>query len=358
MEENQVHAFNVTKEYLTNAIAILRWSQAQAVAAAAAQTDFLKVFIKDDKSDKAAYRQSTFFLVQFVRRMGRNRKWVLEDSLQEAVWRTIIRGPRPPSTRWPQRAKRSASAATPSKVHSPPSSRPTKVQPAAPKSNVSSIQAAISALGADPDPAVLASLQEALQRAKKSSSPSTHVQAEPGKSPDARVAEAQARVSRLQAALDLLGADNPDAELLKASLETAKRQCRVQPVGERLDSCLKFVERAQGRIERQKKIVEEAQQLLTKCESQLAAGLQDLERLRAEARACPAPPASHTEPSIETTELLDLRREVEQLRRERNEWLAKPNSQFTEDVGDSRSFRMAGLIDAADAKRRCLEPMP
>ena len=55
--------------------------------------------------------------------------------------------------------------------------------------------------------------------------------------------KAQARVSRLQAALDLLGADNPDAELLNASLETAKRQCRVQPVGERLDSCLKFVER-------------------------------------------------------------------------------------------------------------------
>ena len=179
------------------------------------------------------------------------------------------------------------------------------------------------------------------------------MQAEPGKSPDARVAEAQARVSRLQAALDLLGADNPDAEFLKASLETAKRQCRVQPVGERLDSCLKFVDRAQGRIERQKKIVEEAQQLLTKC-----AGLQDLERLRAEARACPAPPASYTEPSIETTELRDLRREVEQLRWERNEWLAKPNSQFTEDVGDSRSSRMAGLIDAADAKRRCLEPMP
>ena len=154
-----------------------------------------------------------------------------------------------------------ASAATPSKVHSPPLSRPMKVQPAAPKSNVSSIQAAISALGVNPDLAVLASLQEALQRAKESSS-STHVQAEPGKSPHARVAEAQARVSRLQAALDL-GADNPDAELLKSSLEIAKWHCRVQPVGERLDSCLKFVERAQGRIERQKKIVEEAQQLLT-----------------------------------------------------------------------------------------------
>ena len=55
---------------------------------------------------------------------------------------------------------------------SPSKARPTKVQPAAPKSKV----------------------------AKESSSPSTDVQAEPGKSPDVRVAETQARVSRLQAA--------------------------------------------------------------------------------------------------------------------------------------------------------------
>ena len=31
------------------------------------------------------------------RYMGRNRKWVLQDDIQEAVWRTILRGPRPPS---------------------------------------------------------------------------------------------------------------------------------------------------------------------------------------------------------------------------------------------------------------------
>ena len=122
--------------------------------------------------------------------------------------------------------------------------------------------------GPDPDPAILSSLKDALQRAKESSKPSPNLHT--GKSPDARVAEAQARVSRLQAAVDLLGVDNPDAELLKASLEAAKRQCRVQLVGERLDSCLKFVERAQGRVERQKRIVEEAQQVLANYESQLA----------------------------------------------------------------------------------------
>ena len=39
------------------------------------------------------------------RQMGRSRKWVLEDNLQEAVWRTIMRGPRPPSERWEKRNK-------------------------------------------------------------------------------------------------------------------------------------------------------------------------------------------------------------------------------------------------------------
>ena len=32
--------------------------------------------------------------------MGRNRKFVLEDELQQAVWRSILRGPRPPSVKW------------------------------------------------------------------------------------------------------------------------------------------------------------------------------------------------------------------------------------------------------------------
>ena len=31
--------------------------------------------------------------------MGRIRKWILEDSIQDATWKTILRGPRPPSAR-------------------------------------------------------------------------------------------------------------------------------------------------------------------------------------------------------------------------------------------------------------------
>ena len=136
---------------------------------------------------------------------------------------------------------------------------------------------------------------------------------------------------------------------------------RVLPVGERLDSCLKFVERAKGRVQRQQRVVEEAKELLTQLESQLAAGFQDLERLRTEARSgqesAPAPPQNE-DSWRNTAELWDLRREVEQLRRERDVWLAKPNPQPMEGVaGDFRSSRMAVLIDEADAKRRCLDSM-
>ena len=41
--------------------------------------------------------------------MGRNRKWVLEDSLQDAVWKTIWRLPGPPSVRWEKPRNQSAS---------------------------------------------------------------------------------------------------------------------------------------------------------------------------------------------------------------------------------------------------------
>ena len=40
--------------------------------------------------------------------MGRNRKWVLEDQLQDAVWKTILRRPRSPSVRWEKQRSQSA----------------------------------------------------------------------------------------------------------------------------------------------------------------------------------------------------------------------------------------------------------
>ena len=51
--------------------------------------------------------------------MGRIRKWVLEDSLSEAVWRTILRGPRPPATAWSRASNRSVAKSAEQKFPSP-----------------------------------------------------------------------------------------------------------------------------------------------------------------------------------------------------------------------------------------------
>ena len=56
--------------------------------------------------------------------------------------------------------------------------------------------------------------------------------------PQQKVADAAARVGRLEAALRLLGEDDPDAEPLKVALKQARMHARVRPVGERLDLCL------------------------------------------------------------------------------------------------------------------------
>ena len=138
------------------------------------------------------------------------------------------------------KGKPSSPAPAPSK----PENTQKKVHKVMPKSKVESIQAAISALGPDPDSTVLSSLREALQKNPRQ---------EAGRSPNERVEEAKARVARLEGALQLLGVDSPDAEPIKVVLETARGQCRVLPVGERLDSCLKFVDRAKGRVLKQRR---------------------------------------------------------------------------------------------------------
>ena len=119
----------------------------------------------------------------------------------------------------------------------------------------------------------LLSLREAVQKAKNMLGKLENPRQEAGKSTNERVEEAKARVARLGAALQLLGVDSPDAEPIKVALEKARGRCRVLLVGERLDSCMKFVERAKGRVLEQQIEVQAAQELLAKFESQVAQGL-------------------------------------------------------------------------------------
>ena len=102
------------------------------------------------------------------------------------------------------------------------------------RSKVGRLEAALQALGQEQSSA-RSVLEEALKTAKAEAPKQVH--------PQQRVAEASARVERLEVALKLLGEDDPDAEPLKIALKRAKSQAQVRPVGERLDLCLQYIAR-------------------------------------------------------------------------------------------------------------------
>ena len=102
--------------------------------------------------------------------------------------------------------------------------------------------------------------------------------------PQDRMAAASARVSRLEAALQVLGEDSPDAAPLKVALDQARGQAKIRPVGERLMLAI----RPAGEGSRSQKAQErERQAQLDRIfqEEKLAEGLRNLEVLRAEANA-------------------------------------------------------------------------
>ena len=142
--------------------------------------------------------------------MGRNRKWVLENNLQEAVWRTILRGPRPPSLRWEQH--NSSDVANAAQIRS----------------------------------------RKRQEKKRQSVSPT---------------------------------AARPEAQPLKALLTKAQEQTRVSPIGERMDSTLKFIQRSKARIEKQQAELSREQDLLQQT-------LVNLESLREEAAISVAQHAS------------------------------------------------------------------
>ena len=248
------------------------------------------------------------------RRGWHNEQWA-ED------WLRILMGPRPPSVHWPraQQNRRNQSAAgqrgagkVPSKVENkkPESKVPKKDPEAVPKVRVSPAEAAV---------------------------------------------KASARVARLEAALAVLEdsdeADGAEVVQLKDSLKKARVQAAPTNLG-RLDECQQYVARARRRLEKAQSAVAEAQCLAQTLQQQLDAGLAELEALRREATGIPQEPVDNT------SEVADLRRQVQQLRQERDNWLLnRGGHQQADGVGGKPtdpSSLMLDLVEAGDAKRRCL----
>ena len=195
---------------------------------------------------------------------------------------------------------------------------------------------------------------------------------------------AQDRVLRLQTAVNALGDDDsPEAKMLRDALKKAQQEVTTAPVGVRLDACAQFVERAKNRLLKADEALRKVQDERCKLEQELREGEQRLEELRAEASeqvcAPPAAPTAGDEVSnlkklvselrgqvavLEKNkhdnwegveELRRLRRE-EDFRRTRNEARTSELSTELAIPGSMNpSARLASLIDASDAKRRCVD---
>ena len=156
---------------------------------------------------------------------GESRKgWRHDTDIGQLLWQQILRGPRPPSVRWPTAQKshdgRGASAKAQTR-RDPPTRR----------------------------------------------------------SPEEVVSAAQERVQKLERALEVLGEDSrPEFQVLQDSLKKAKAAAQRVPFVVQLEQSLKFVERSEKRLrvldeERAKeaRLLEEAKQRVARLRSELAA---------------------------------------------------------------------------------------
>ena len=155
---------------------------------------------------------------------------MLQDDIQEAVWRTILRGPRPPSNKWEMRNKSDAS-----KPHSKVVKGEPKKDPPVPKKP--QVQAKAQSVQKEPKP------REPL-------------------SPDQAMEAARARVVKLQGVLTILGEDDEMYPTIMEALRQAESRARERPVSERIQSTKWFVERKQKRVERAKETVAQAREAL------------------------------------------------------------------------------------------------
>ena len=175
-----------------------------------------------------------------------------------------------------------------------------------------------------------------------------------------------------EAALALLGEDDPDAEPLKVAFKQAKLHARVCPVGERLDLCLQYATRVKKQVARAEEQVREAKEVQAQMEEKLDSGLRDLEALRAEAsehpRHCPAPSTPREAMDVDPNEeLIRLRAQVAELQSERQAiqeaessrskkartWVSTELVPLQGGGGvDNPSVVMSNLIEAADSALR------
>ena len=210
--------------------------------------------------------------------MGRNKKWVLEDNLSEAVWRTILRGPRPPSVQWPQ-SRRNMSAVDDSRAKKGKGK------------------------GQGPAPVGKGSEDAGFQH-RRAGHPDV-VRKSPASSlkPDEQVAAAQLRVTKLEAAIQAVGEDDPAVMGLKEALQKARIQAQLRPVQDRISHTEAFLNRSRKRLETMMSEARTLREDITELELKIQDGERHLEGLRTEASVQPSPFVIARDPQEEIRQL-------------------------------------------------------
>ena len=161
-----------------------------------------------------------------------------------AGWTQVIRGRRPPSVQWLS-ARQEAQKRSQSAVSKQAPRQSSKVDPLT--SKIMRIETALKALGPEQLEARTC-LEEVLKKAKTEGSESRNASSRP---PEASVAEANAKIVRLQSSLAALGPDDvAERRVLEDALAKVRARAIVAPIGQRLDECEKFFERAEKRVEK------------------------------------------------------------------------------------------------------------
>ena len=195
------------------------------------------------------------------RSMGRNRRWVWEDNLSEAVWQTILRGPRPLGAVW----LRASSRVGATKFASQQSPSPL------PKKGKGKGQPWV----ANP--------------VKSHVTPKSESTRTSSLNPDEQLQAAQAMVVKLEAALMAIGEEDPAVAGLLEALSKARLQAQVRPVQDRITHTEAFLSRSKKKLDFLNAEASRIQEELAQVSAKIRDGEHRLEALKAEAIAQPSP---------------------------------------------------------------------
>ena len=121
--------------------------------------------------------------------------------------------------------------------------------------------------------------------------------------PDEQVAAAQLRVTKLEAAIQAVGEDDPAAVGLKEALQRARIQAQLRPVQDRISHTEAFLNRSRKRLETMTSEARKLREDITELELKIQDGERRLEGLRTEASVQPSPFVIATDPQEEIRQL-------------------------------------------------------